>query len=95
MAQVSTLQKLLKTRYPLTNSLYRQQQFLKAYPTTSTTSGTTPSNSSSTSESMIIAVQKHKTPLPPPPCFNVPDTLDFNTSECKFNDYLIIDISSH
>lgn len=83
--QISTFEKLLKTRYPLTNYLYRQQQFLNVHPTTPT----------SNTESTIVAVQKRKTPLPPPPCFNVPDTLDFNASACKCNDDLIIDISSN
>jgi hypothetical protein len=33
-AQESLLEKLLKSRYPLTHYLSRQQQFVKAYPTT-------------------------------------------------------------
>lgn len=85
MPQISPFEKLLKTRYPLTNYLYRQQQFLNVHSTTSRTANTTPSPPSlnSTKESPMIAVKTRKTPLPPPTCFNVPDTLDFNASGCR------------
>lgn len=38
----SLLDKLLKTRYPLTNYLNRQQQFIKAYSTTQSIAVPTP-----------------------------------------------------
>ncbi|CAF0724071.1 unnamed protein product [Rotaria sp. Silwood1] len=76
----SYLDKLLRTRYPLTYYLSRQQQFVKVYSTTQTIAAPTPS-----SESSIIVVHKQKVPLPAPPCFNVPDTLDFNASEYEQN----------
>ena len=83
--QISTFEKLLNTRYPLTNYLYRQQQFLKVHSNTSNPLNTTPSLSSNSTEVLsTIAVQTRKTPLPAPTCFNVPDTLDFNASGCRF-----------
>lgn len=33
---------------------------------------------------------KRKTPLPPPTCFNVPDTLDFSGTACRFHKYLML-----
>lgn len=97
--QISTFEKLLNTRYPLTNYLYRQQQFLKVHSNTSNSLNTTPSPSSSSTEKLTtIAVQTRKTPLPAPTRFNVPDTLDFNTSGCtltnKFSEELMIKIFS-
>jgi hypothetical protein len=73
----SLLEKLLQSRYPLTNYLYRQQQFVKIHSTTQCVTVSTP-------ESATIVTHKRKTSLPPPSCFNVPDTLDFNASGCMF-----------
>lgn len=72
----SLLEKLLQSRYPLTNYLYRQQQFIKVHSTVSA------SSSSMVAEPMTIVTHKRKTQLPPISCFNVPDTLDFNASGC-------------
>ncbi|CAF3660197.1 unnamed protein product [Rotaria sordida] len=79
-SEESYLDKLLKTRYPLTYYLSRQQQFVKAYSTIQTVAASVPPL-----ESTIIIAHKRNAPLPPPPCFNVPDTLDFNASEYEQN----------
>ncbi|CAF3541884.1 unnamed protein product [Rotaria socialis] len=67
----SFLDKLLRTRYPLTYYLSRQQQFVKFHSITHTIAASTP-------EPSVVVTNKRKVPLPPPACFNVPDTLDFN-----------------
>ncbi|CAF3199391.1 unnamed protein product [Rotaria socialis] len=67
----SFLDKLLRTRYPLTYYLSRQQQFVKFHSITQTIAASTP-------EPSVVVTNKRKVPLPPPACFNVPDTLDFN-----------------
>ncbi|CAF2743672.1 unnamed protein product [Rotaria sp. Silwood2] len=78
--QESYLDKLLRTRYPLTYYFSRQQQFAKVYSTTQTAAAPI-----LPPESTIIIAHKRKAPLPLPPCFNVPDTLDFNASEYEEN----------
>ncbi|CAF3844148.1 unnamed protein product [Rotaria magnacalcarata] len=67
----SFLDQLLRTRYPLAYYLSRQQQFVKFYSITQTIAAPTP-------EPSVVVINKRKVPLPPPACFNVPDTLDFN-----------------
>ncbi|CAF1506492.1 unnamed protein product, partial [Rotaria sordida] len=79
-SEESYLDKLLKTRYPLTYYLSRQQQFVKVYSTIQTVAASVPPL-----ESTIIIAHKRNAPLPPPLCFNVPDTLDFNASEYEQN----------
>jgi hypothetical protein len=75
----SLLENLMKSRYPLTNYLYRQQHFIKYQPTTQCNNTTVSAPLNSTTE---LVIYKRKTPKPPPSCFNVPDTLDFNASGC-------------
>lgn len=90
----SLLDKLLKSRYPLTNYLYRQQEFIKNYSTVQSLAVPIPPPGLNMKtllkkyeyilflESALALVQKPKVPLPPPSCFNVPDTLDFNATGC-------------
>ncbi|CAF1344466.1 unnamed protein product [Adineta steineri] len=80
----STLDKLLKSRYPLTYYLSRQQQFINSFSSKQTVAEPTPRRPSS--DAGTIAGHKRKTLLPPPPCFNVPDTLDFDATEYGHND---------
>ncbi|CAF0933795.1 unnamed protein product [Adineta steineri] len=80
----SILDKLLKSRYPLTYYLSRQQQFINSFSSKQTVTEPTPRRPSS--DAGTIAGHKRKTPLPPPPCFNVPDTLDFDATEYGHND---------
>ena len=73
-AQESLLHNLLKSRYPLTFYLSRQQQFLKAYSTPTATGPPPPADSH---KATIV-----KPKVAPVPSFNVPDTLDPFASEC-------------
>ncbi|CAF1003235.1 unnamed protein product [Adineta ricciae] len=76
----SVLDKLLKTRYPLTYYLSRQQQFINSYSTASSTIAPVPS------DPVKNIAHKQKAQLPPPACFNVPDTLDFNATSYEQNE---------
>ncbi|UJR25921.1 hypothetical protein I4U23_007269 [Adineta vaga] len=82
----SVLNTLLKTRYPLTYYLSRQQQFSQVYSTTQTAAVAAAPTPPPASDLFKTAIHKRKTPLPPPACFNVPDTLDFNATGYDQND---------
>lgn len=84
----SLLEKLIRTKYPLTNYLHRQQQFAKAF--CSTPNPSVPGDCLSTmfllTVRFVLAESTKVTKarvMQPKPSFNVPDTLDPFASECR------------